>query len=137
MITPLATNARVARPFEFVLLVSSCLVRRLDREAFAEHFGAPSEEGVVVFPSLGGDAIMAVPCPLTFVSAYGSIGAFVREAPETQCLALWRSVGEAMPRRVGAKPFWLGIAGGGVSWRHVHLDDRPKYFGYRPYREDA
>jgi hypothetical protein len=135
--TPPVTEATVSRPFEFVLLDSPGLARRPDREAFAEHFDAASEEGVVVFPNLGGDAIMVVPCPLTSTFAYGHLAAFVREAPETQWHALWRSVGEAMRRRVGTKPVWLSTAGGGVSWLHVRLDDRPKYYGYGPYRQDA
>jgi hypothetical protein len=33
------------------------------------------------------------------------------------------------------KPVWLSTAGAGVSWLHVRLDDRPKYYGYRPYQE--
>jgi hypothetical protein len=135
--TPPVTEATVSRPFEFVLLDSPGLARRPDREAFAEHFGTASEDGVVVFPNLGGDAIMVVPCPLTSTSAYGHLAAFVREAPETQWHALWRSVGEAMMGRVGARPVWLSTAGGGVSWLHVRLDDRPKYYGYGPYRQDA
>jgi hypothetical protein len=135
--TPPVTDVTVTRPFEFVVLDSPGLARRPDREAFAEHFGTASEDGVVVFPNLGADAIMVVPCPLTSTSAYGHLAAFVREAPETQWHALWRSVGEAMMGRVGARPVWLSTAGGGVSWLHVRLDDRPKYYGYGPYRQDA
>jgi hypothetical protein len=135
--TPPVTDITVTRPFEFVVLDSPGLARRPDREAFAEHFGTASEDGVVVFPNLGADAIMVVPCPLTSTSAYGHLAAFVREAPETQWHALWRSVGEAMMGRVGARPVWLSTAGGGVSWLHVRLDDRPKYYGYGPYRQDA
>jgi hypothetical protein len=33
-----------------------------------------------------------------------------------------------------ANPEWLSTAGAGVSWLHVRLDDRPKYYGYAPYR---
>jgi hypothetical protein len=132
--TPPVTGTSATRLFEFVVLDSPGLARHPDPEAFAEHFGAASDEGVVVFPNLGGDAIMVVPCPLTSTSAYGHLAAFVREAPETQQHALWRSVGEAMVRRLGAKPVWLSTAGGGVSWLHVRLDDRPKYYGYGPYR---
>ncbi len=135
--TPSVTDATVIRPFEFVVLDSPGLARRPDPEAFTDHFGAVSEDGVVVFPNLGRDAVMVVPCPLTSTSAYGHLAAFVREAPETQTHALWRSVGEAMGRRVGAKPVWLSTAGGGVSWLHVRLDDRPKYYGHRPFRLDA
>lgn len=100
--TPPVTDSTLSRPFEFVLLDSPGLARRPDANAFAEHFEAASEEGIVVFPNLGGDAIMVVPSPLTFPDAYGHLAAFVREAPEGQADALWRSVGEAMARR------WLG-----------------------------
>ncbi len=31
-------------------------------------------------------------------------------------------------------PVWLSTAGAGVSWLHVRLDDRPKYYGHGPYR---
>jgi hypothetical protein len=50
--------------------------------------------------------------------------------------ALWQSVGEAMSRRIGARPVWLSTAGAGVAWLHVRLDDRPKYYGYAPYRAE-
>ena len=53
---------------------------------------------------------------------------------EAMCLEL---VGAAMQRRLGAKPVWLSTAGAGVSWLHVRLDDRPKYYGYAPFREGA
>jgi hypothetical protein len=135
--TPPVTESTLTRPFEFVVLDSPGLARRPDPEAFAEHFGAARKDGVVVFPNLGGDAIMVVPFPLVSASAYGHLAAFVREAPETQQHALWRSVGKAMAQRVGSKPVWLSTAGGGVSWLHVRLDDRPKYYGHGPYRRDA
>jgi hypothetical protein len=48
-----------------------------------------------VFPNLGGDAIMVVPCPFTSPSAYGHLAAFVRQAPEAQWHALWRGDGSA------------------------------------------
>jgi hypothetical protein len=135
--TPPVTDATITRPFEFVLLDSPGLARHPDTEAFAEHFGAASEEGIVVFPNLGGDAVMVVPCQLTSPAAYGHLAAFVREAPEAQWHALWRAVGQAMARRVGPRPVWLSTAGGGVSWLHVRLDDRPKYYSYGPYRQGA
>ena len=135
--TPPVTDATISRPFEFVLLDSPGLALRADPEAFAEHFEATSEGDVIVFPNLGRDAIMVVPCPLVSPSSYGHLAAFVRKAPDSQWHALWRSVGESMARRVGARPVWLSTAGGGVSWLHVRLDDRPKYYGYGPYREST
>jgi hypothetical protein len=131
--TPPITTATASRPFEFVLLDSPGLASNPDADTFAEHFSGGGEGGVVEFPNLGKDAIMVVPCPKGPIAAYGHIGAFVRQAPEPQRHALWESVGAAMQRRLGIKPVWLSTAGAGVSWLHVRLDDRPKYYGYAPY----
>lgn len=133
--TPPVTSATVTRPFEFVLLDSPRLARRPDPEAFAEHCSKSPEAGVVEFPNLGRDAIMIVPCLKTVLSAYGHLAAFVRQAPEPQRHTLWQLVGQVMGRRIGSKPVWLSTAGGGVSWLHVRLDDRPKYYGFGPYRQ--
>ncbi len=135
--TPPVTTATASRSFEFVLLDSPGLARRPDPEAFAEHFGGTPEAGVVAFPNLGRDAIMVVPCPYASALAYGHLAAFVREAPESQRHALWQVVGKAMAERVNARPVWLSTAGAGVPWLHVRLDDRPKYYGFSPYRHTA
>lgn len=135
--TPSVTGATAPRPFEFVLLDSPGLAKFPDPEAFAEHFLDAADATVVVSPKLGGDAILVVPLPITAASSYGHIAAFVRCAPDVQCQALWRSVGEAMTRRIGVKPVWLSTAGAGVSWLHVRLDDRPKYYGFAPYKQAA
>ncbi len=134
--TPPVTNTTLTRAFEFVLLDSPGLAPHPDPDVFAEYFAGVSS-GVTVFSNLGGDAILVVPCPLAEPSAYGHLAAFVRLAPEPQRHALWQRVGEAMTRRVGVKPVWLSTAGAGVSWLHVRLDDRPKYYGFGPYRRYA
>src|SRR5262249_52829864 len=117
-----------------VLLESPELVRPSDSGAFAEHF-AEGVDSVAVFPNIGGDAIMIVPCPIAEASAYGHLAAFVRAAPESQRHALWQSVAKAMGQRISPKPVWLSTAGAGVSWLHVRLDDRPKYYGFEPYTQ--
>ena len=134
--TPAVTVSTLTRPFEFVVLDSPGLSREPDLDAFREYFGVASD-GIATFSNLGGDAIMIVPCPLGNPTAYGHLAAFVRRAPEPQCNALWRRVGEAMEQRIGTKPVWLSTAGAGVSWLHVRLDDRPKYYGFGPYRKSA
>src|SRR5262245_19295232 len=131
--TPAVTSATVARPFECVLLDSPELERKPDRDGFAEHF-ASSKEDVISFANLGRDAILVVPCPLAGPAAYGHLASFVRLAPERQRDALWRSVGDVVDWRLGTKPVWLSTAGAGISWLHVRLDDRPKYYAYGPYR---
>lgn len=130
--TPGVTTS-TARPFEFVLLDEPSLARRVDAEAFAEHFR--TEDDVVAFANLRGDATLIVPCPIADHSAYGHLAAFVRGAPGSQHDALWALVGEAMSVRIGTRPVWLSTAGAGVSWLHVRLDDRPKYYGHGPYRK--
>jgi hypothetical protein len=133
--TPPVTAATTNRPFEFVLLDNPGLVQQPDPNAFAEHFRRLPGGSVVEFPNLGKDAILIVPRPLAEPSAYGHLAAFLRHAPESQKHALWMAVGAAMERRLGPKPVWLSTAGAGVSWLHVRLDDRPKYYGYAPYRD--
>jgi hypothetical protein len=132
--TPAVTTATANEPFECVVLDSPGLAREPDADAFDEHFRAQPDGDVLAFANLGGDAIMVVPRPLGPLTAYGHLAAFVRGAPEAQRAELWRIVGDAMARRVGSKPVWLSTAGAGVSWLHVRLDDRPKYYGFAPYR---
>ena len=134
--TPPLTAADANRPFEYVLLDSPELATNPDAEAFSEHFHN-AEGGVVEVLNLGKDAILIIPTPMGPRSAYGHLGAFVRQAPETQIHALWELVGTTMQRRLGTKPVWLSTAGAGVPWLHVRLDDWPKYYGYKPYRETA
>lgn len=132
--TPPVTAATAERPFEFVLLDSPDLEGPADPGAFSEQFTRDPGADVVVFPNLGRDALLVVPCPRGAPEIYGHLAAFVRHAPELQRIALWKAVGGAMDRRIGARPVWLSTAGGGVPWLHVRLDDRPKYYGYAPYR---
>jgi hypothetical protein len=133
--TPPITVTTADREFEFVLLDAPGLDRAPDIQAFAEQFRlATGEQRVVAFPNLGNDAILVVPCPSTPAAAYGHLAAFVRNAPATQKHELWRVVGATMQVRIGPKPIWLSTAGMGVSWLHVRLDSRPKYYGFTEYR---
>ena len=123
------------RPFECVLLDSPALARKPDPNAFAEHFGnAAPNEIVLAFPNLGHDALLVVPCPNAEPSIYGHLATFVRGAPEPQKHSLWELVGKVMEEKLGPVPVWLSTAGAGVSWLHVRLDKRPKYYGFGPYR---
>jgi hypothetical protein len=132
--TPPVTTDTASRPFEYVVLHSPALATRPDPAAFSEHFERQPESGVIVFPNLGRDAVLVVPRPLAGEAPYGHLGAFVRCAPMDQQQTLWQEVGFAAIRRLGVSPLWVSTAGGGVPWLHVRLDDRPKYYGFAPYR---
>jgi hypothetical protein len=134
--TPPVTDATVDQPFEFVLVAGLQLVGvRPDPAAFESHFARDTGRSVVTFPNLGGDATLIAPCPVAAPSAYGHLAAFVREAPQSQRHTLWQVVGAALEQRIGGRPTWLSTSGLGVSWLHVRLDSRPKYYQYDPYRD--
>jgi hypothetical protein len=134
--TPPVTTANAVRAFEFVLIDAPGLDRPPDAQAFAAQFyWAGENQRAIAFPNLGNDAVLVVPCPSGPTSAYVHLATFVRQAPEAQVHELWRVVGEAMETRLGTDPTWLSTAGMGVSWLHVRLDARPKYYGFAPYRE--
>jgi hypothetical protein len=132
--TPGITAGDTQSDFEFVLVESPELVTPADPEPFEDHFRRAGTESVICFRNLGGDARLVVPRPLANEETYAHLATFVRAAPETQRHALWVEVSRAMSRRLGDRPVWLSSAGGGVAWLHVRLDDRPKYYAYRPYR---
>ena len=96
----------------------------------------PLEAHMVLEP-MNSDAILVVPRPVGPVTAYGHLASFVRNAPDSQKHSLWRLVGELMERGLGPTPVWLSTAGAGVSWLHVRLDQRPKYYGHARYREST
>lgn len=129
--TPGVRSTTLDRRAEFVMLDSPGLARAPEPEAFAEHFRAANP--VVTFANLRGDARLIVPCPIAEAAAYGHLAAFVRRAPESQRDALWKTTALAMLQRVDARPAWLSTAGAGVSWLHVRIDDRPKYYGFAEY----
>ncbi len=131
--TPPVRQATTAAPFEFVLVDSKHLAgATADPAPFEAHFEA--DKSVVGFGNSGGDAYLVVPCPSGRQECYAHLAAFVRDAPPEQQNVLWQCVGEAYERQLSTAPKWLSTAGLGVSWLHVRMDSRPKYYRYKPYR---
>lgn len=135
--TPHLTSNSAHRPFECVVINSPGLIGSADKETFRDLFSRIDDSGVGTFPNLGGDAIMILPGPVDDDSAYSHLLSFLKTAPAQQLHSFWQLVGACVLQRLGDKPLWLNTAGGGVSWLHVRLDDRPKYYVYRPYRDAA
>jgi len=132
---PPLTLSTLDNDAEFVLVEAPTLARFPPEPApFAEQFGRAQGQDVIVFPNLGGDAILVVPCPRGPDENYPHFAAFLRNAPKEQVRALWHRTAQEMLRRIGERPIWLSTAGGGVAWLHIRLDSRPKYYSYAPYR---
>ena len=132
--TPFLTQHNLDRDFEFVLVDSPRLDRRVDPSPFADKFATAEADSVIAFPNLGRNGIMVVPTPGADHSIYCHLLSFLRGGARQQSNQLWRTVGEQMENRVNEIPVWLSTAGGGVAWLHVRLDDRPKYYSYAPYK---
>lgn len=134
--TPPVTLKNVGRPFEFVVVNSPGLDRPESPAAFSKQFQSCQEEPVIAFSNLGRNAMMVVPTPKNPSANYCHLQSFLQTADREQAIELWKIVGREMENRLGDSPVWLSTAGGGVAWLHVRLDDRPKYYSHRNYREE-
>jgi hypothetical protein len=132
---PPVTSATLNQPFEFVVVEGASLeFLRPDPKPFAEHFAARPGCSVIDFANLGGDALLVVPAPVSNdLGCYTHLGRFLREAPSSQIDVFWRTVGMSMKRSMSDSPLWLSTAGMGVSWLHLRLDSRPKYYRHKAY----
>lgn len=132
---PPMTLATLEKPFEFVVVEGGSLAKlRADPQPFSDHFSHDPSRSVLCFPNLGGDATLIVPVPITSDhSAYTHLGKFLRTAPQQQIDLFWNIVGTATAERISTSPIWLSTAGMGVSWLHLRIDSRPKYYRHRPY----
>ena len=134
--TPALGKDTLALPAEVAIVDSPALARAsADPAPFAEQLAAASDD-IATFPNLGKDAILVVPQPRAAPRST-HLAEFVRTAPDAVVDALWKSVGLAVKRRLGSKPLWVSTAGLGVSWLHVRLDDRPKYYRHHAYTNPA
>ena len=93
------------------------------------------------FLNLGGDAMLVSPVndENGDKNRYGHIAKFIREAPTSQVLELWRLVAETYRKELIArspKPVWFSTAGGGVRWLHFRFDKRPKYYRYAEFKRE-
>jgi hypothetical protein len=132
--TPPWTKSTMQRPFEFVLVNAPALSTiTADADSFRTRF-IPDED-TATFSNLTGDAVLVVPCPRGPHPAYAHLASFVRHAPHAQVLELWRALANAIEQRLSDKPMWVSTAGLGVSWLHLRLDARPKYYRHSPYKQ--
>eukprot|EP00048_Salpingoeca_helianthica_P016910 m.234799 g.234799 ORF g.234799 m.234799 type:complete len:202 (-) comp19764_c0_seq1:261-866(-) len=122
--------------FEAMVLPAPQLERvASERDAFAAHWSKASS-GVVTFTNLGRDAVLVAPAPSSPASQYPHLTSFLRTGSPETVAEFWRQVAVAFEQRVHErkhKPTWLSTSGLGVSWLHMRIDDRPKYYRWAPY----
>ena len=128
------TRTQTSLPFEFVVINSTPLRHIIpDQSAFQEYFA--TDKAVVDFSNLGKDAHLLVPTPIGDAGCYAHLAQFVRHAPVAQQDEFWKTVGELYGAGLNDQPLWLSTAGLGVSWLHLRLDSRPKYYRYEGYKK--
>ena len=117
---------------EFVLVDAPMLdALQANKEAFRSYF---SNDAVVSFRNIGGDAILVAPSPIEASTDYAHLAAFLRTASASQVRALWQNVALSVSRTLADRPVWLSTSGLGVAWLHIRLDSSPKYYQHQPYK---
>ena len=132
---PPLTVDTVGNDAEFVLMDAPLLTQMPpEPEVFESHCRSQPDDEVVIFPNLGHDATLVVPCPRAPDDVYPHLLSFLRGGPREQIRALWRVTAVTLMENLTDAPVWLSTAGGGVAWLHLRLDSRPKYIQFEPYR---
>lgn len=128
--------------FQFVILDAPSLHRRgPDALTFAEHFTKCGAAVVTSFKSLGNDSILIAPCPRLKSSENSHMAhlkAFVEGTAEEEISQLLWIVARRLQDKLlqsPSTPLWLSTSGEGVSWLHVRIDTRPKYYNLRDYMD--
>ena len=132
-------------PYEVSILASKSLAEKeADPEAFAVYFPKRSfvsffkpEQTIVSFPNLDKTAWLFAPVPIAKKEVYVHLATFVRHAPMQQVHDLWQQLGTEMINKVSDKQIWLSTNGLGVSWLHVRLDKKPKYYHHEVYQSSS
>lgn len=131
--TPPVNQDVLNQEFRFVITRSTALETiRADKKPFAAHF--QKAKSAISFYNLGKDAQLIVPCPVNEQADYAHIASFLRTADEKQIDEFWKLAADEYSHSVGEKPRWLSTAGLGVSWFHLRIDTRPKYYRHSPYK---
>ncbi len=131
---PPLNKHKFENPYEFVLINSTSLTKaETDLKSFSKFFD--SEEQVVSFANLGGDAKLIVPCPISKSEIYSHLANFIRNAETEQLNKFWEKVANEISLKVGNSLKWISTSGLGVYYLHVRIDSRPKYYQYSDYKE--
>ena len=132
--TPAININSLNQEFEFVLINCPGLIGTPDKDSFSEFF-TDDKGGIVNFQNLGKNAQLIVPCPITSLDVYTHIASFCRKAPVAQKHNLFKAAATFLKGNISEKPTWFSTAGMGISWLHLRIEKRPKYYHYKPYKQ--
>ncbi|MBI1182799.1 hypothetical protein GC194_00910 [bacterium] len=125
---------KVNRPFEFVIINTQALLRmERDTETFKSYFAG--EPYTAVFENRGGDALLISPVPQSPSDNFVHLAPFLREAHAPQLHDFLVALSEITSANLGNENLWINTSGLGVGWLHLRLDDSPKYYQYKPYKQ--
>lgn len=127
------TTNQLDETFEFVLINGRSFARLEPQKSFFRKY-FDTNESIVAFPNLSGDAQLIVPTDIGDDEVYTHLAKFIRNAPEEQVEQFWQVVATQYEALIGDAPRWLSTHGLGVYWLHVRVDTRPKYYQYQAYR---
>ncbi len=129
---PPLDNSNIETHAEFVLVDAQMLAGlQPNPRAFGSYY---SNDPVISFRNIGGDALLVAPCPNDASTQYAHLAAFLRTAPVGQVQVLWQEVALSVAETLGDRPMWLSTSGLGVAWLHIRLDSTPKYYQHQPYK---
>lgn len=125
----------VSADFQFALIQEPALQNReADFKAFEAHFEG-EKELTAVFENLSGDALLIAPCPTADKKGFQDLATFCRNAEQDQILDFWKTVAVEVDAQLNNLPIYLNTAGQAIAWLHMRIDDRPKYYQYKPFAE--
>merc|ERR1719215_1482636 len=74
------------------------------------------------------------------LEVYRSLGSFFKDAPDQQKHNMLRKLGNQIPERMRVRgdpqlPLWVSTAGYDIAWLHLRLDNVPKYYRFKEYKD--
>ena len=118
---------------QFVFMSTSSF-GKADSENFKEHLSNRETGEIVVFNNLSGDTKLISIASKNNNDMFCHIMQFMKNAPSEYKHNLLIKIGcEMLKYSNSTSPIYLSTHGHGVSWLHIRICNRPKYYTYKEY----
>jgi len=124
-------------PFECIIVFDDSFKKlKTDVATYKEYY--KTEDEAISFWNLSKNCMLICPNLLSDeIEQYTHLGSFMSGNLESQKEALWRLAAKEFESILeGGKRVWFSVAGKGVYYLHLRLDYWPKYYKYKPYKEE-